>query len=94
MNIRIELTDADAELVDGFARATGWLESRKITKEDWLSQKVDAWVKQQAVQGVVIGQTQSAREVYVGVVKEAMRQATVRFPVVADKLPAVGLQKL
>lgn len=90
MTLNIELTDVDADLVNGFAVATGWNAGIRKTKEEWLNGKTDAWIRQQAMQGMMQTGTQAERDAYLAklkTVQAAAIAATKKPPVINPKNP-------
>lgn len=84
MTLNIELTDVDADLVNGFAVATGWNTGSRKTKEEWLNDQTDAWIRQRGVQGMVQTGSQAERDAYLAKLKTVQAVA-----IAANKKPPV-----
>lgn len=90
MQLTITTEASDADLISGFATATGWTAQSKLTTEDWLLAKADAWIRQQATQGIVQAATKADRDAYLAKLKDAQTTAiaaTKKPPVINPKNP-------
>lgn len=90
MKLNITTDTSDAELVAGFAAATGWTDKSGQSQTDWLTAKAEEWIKRTAVQGAVQLGTSTERDAYIAKLKTVQAAAitTIQKPPITPKVLA------
>lgn len=88
MKLIIDITEEDAKLLEGFARATNWREESHLTQVEWLHKKTAEWIAQKARGGSVINATTAPRTAYLSAVRVATDTAAVEIAVPSKELSA------
>lgn len=88
MNVNITIDDTDTDLVSGFCSATRM--PADGVPGDWLNQKVDEYIRQNARQGLLMDATAAARATYAQALKDASIALSQTLGRVIITKPPVG----